>query len=262
MIQGCTTVGECNNLNINTDQSGATYIIYDKNNNIINTGTTPATVSLYKMKAPYIVRLSQEYKETKEFIIKRKFRPAYLGNVLLVPVAFTGVIGLILDPATKINPNSIKTNLEYTPEGLIAKKEKETKEAEEREKEYQEHQRQLYEFVKNLTNEDNINVKYIEHIFNISNPYAFDKNTVYYSTSDYLYVHQWMEEGFIGSFLPEEASLQMPYNSQFYIRNAYNLRGINYRVSNVYIRYIGTQSFTRGNRSTVILPVFDLLYYN
>jgi hypothetical protein len=166
MTQGCTTIGECNNLNINTDNAGANYIIYDKNNNIISTGITPATVSLYKMKPPYIVKLFQEYKETKEFTIKRIFRPAYLGNILLVPVAFTGVIGLILDPATKISPNSIQTNLEYTPEGLVAQKEREVREAEEHEKEYQERQRKLYEFVKELTNEENISIKYIEHMFN------------------------------------------------------------------------------------------------
>jgi hypothetical protein len=101
----------------------------------------------------------------------------------------------------------------------------------------------------------------MEHNFNISNPYSYDKNVIYYSASDYLYVHQWLEIGFIASFLPEEASWQMPYNSQFYIRNTYNITSINYRVSKTYIKYIGTQTFTRGNGSGVILPVFDLLYY-
>jgi hypothetical protein len=260
-FQGCTTLNECNDLYLKTDPSGANYYVYDSDDNIISNGTTPAIVSLHKKNAPYKVTLSQQYRESKEFIIKRNFRPAYLGNILLIPLAFTGIVGLALDPPTRINPNLIETNLEYTPEGLAEKQTDDERKAEALRKEHMERQVELYKFVRDLTDEDDIKVVKIKRMFNISNPYAFDKDTVYYSTDDYMYVWQWIENAFIASFLPKAAGLQMPYNTEFYIRNVSNIKNINFRVSKVYLRYIGTQNFTNGYGVNVILPVFDLLYY-
>ena len=101
----------------------------------------------------------------------------------------------------------------------------------------------------------------IRHQFDFTNPHGFDRNVIYYFPSDFLYVHQWLDIGFIGSFLPIEANLRMPYNIQFYVRNAYNIQGIRHRVGQTYLRYLGADRFTRANGASIILPMFDLLYY-
>jgi hypothetical protein len=118
------------------------------------------------------------------------------------------------------------------------------------------------ENAKLITQNDNIRIVELKHHFDFSNPYAFNTKVLYYCDSDYLYIWQWLERSFVGSFLPQEATYQLPYNTEFFIRRVPDVTRIRQRITNIYMVYIGTQTFTRINGASQVFAVFDILDFD
>jgi hypothetical protein len=249
------------NLHIRTNPINTQVSIYDSDGKLVLNEITPFRLSVnsIKGKSPFRILINNPLYENQELVLKRNFNLWYLGNIPLIPVGMLGFIGLFLDDKFVFSPyGEINFNLVLSEEGIEHQRQQELARQEQERRRIEAEERQQ-QYIRSVIG--NSRVILMEHQFNLSNPHGFNADVVYHITNDYLYIHQWLNSSFIGSFLPEEASWQMPYNTQFFVRNIRDLSNIGWRISNIYMKYMGVQNFTRGNGSTMTLAVFDVLYY-
>jgi hypothetical protein len=170
-----------------------------------------------------------------------------------------GAIGLGIDNKYKFSPyGKLNIKLALSQEGIEHQRQQDLARQEQERQRREAEERRLQNIRKII---GDATVATMQHQFDFSNPYAFNSDVLYHITSDYLYIHQWFGSSFVGSFLPEEASWKMPYNSQFFVRSVPNLANVRGKISSIYMKYIGVEIFTRANGSTTTLAVFDILYH-
>jgi hypothetical protein len=252
----CTSLNSSTNrISIKSNPSMANITIYDKTGNIIGQGTTPDTIYLYG-KTPFRVVIQKPFYEPEEYLVKRTYNFGRMAWILLP--GFGWVYLLVVDDYWKVKPNEINVSLRLNAEGIEEQNRQDLARQEEtRRRAVEEETKRQY--IRSIIGDSRVIT--LQHEFNFSNPYAFDTNVIYHSGGDYLYLHQWLGTSFIAGFLPEAFLLELPYNIQFFIKTVPDLSKIKSRMSNVYLRYVGAQNFTRGNGSTITLAVFDLLYH-
>jgi hypothetical protein len=129
---------------------------------------------------------------------------------------------------------------------------------------------QIAEYIKKYAGDDDFNedsyteiarrlvnnrtVKF-EKMYTASNPYAFDKNTVYYAGT--LVVDQWIDRQIIasiGSFIRDDGNIII-------IQTVPDIKKIGNTIQHGFLRYIGTTKIRMANGTTQERPTFNLLYH-
>ena len=123
LVSGCATIikGQWQDVDINSTPSGATLQIFDRNDELVYEGQTPATVELkrgdgYFRGQRYRVEISGEGGQNRTVQIENSVNGWYIaGNVLL-----GGLIGwVVVDPITggmfNLRPKNIDTQLAAAP---------------------------------------------------------------------------------------------------------------------------------------------------
>ena len=83
------------------------------------------------------------------------------------------------------------------------------------------------------------------------NPFAFDKNKVYYCNSG-ISVFQYVDEL---SFLAE-----VEYGEKLFITTK-QIKNIHDNLKNCFLKYIGTYSYQSAGNALIVVPKFELLYF-
>jgi hypothetical protein len=104
------------------------------------------------------------------------------------------------------------------------------------------------EIARRITNNPNIDFHKIK---SVQNPYAFEKESVYYCHE--LYVIQWMDRAFSAAVYRERGDL-------IYIDEMPNVADIGKIINHAYLVYKGTAETTYANGGKGIIPVFKLIY--
>jgi hypothetical protein len=107
------------------------------------------------------------------------------------------------------------------------------------------------EIARRLTN--NKDVKYTEINYINENPYAFEKDIIYFCDGQSTFgITQWMDKGILATIR----------DTPLFIESVPNIKAINGRaIRNAYMRYKGTTKMIYANGAEKILPVFDILYH-
>ena len=103
------------------------------------------------------------------------------------------------------------------------------------------------------------NKKIVELLTNtFPNPYAFDYDVIYH-IEDYLYLHDWMSQGFTAGTVPKSAAVYYSDNIQLYIYSVPDIKKVNIKMADVYMIYNGVQEFINGYGAVIYLPSFIIV---
>lgn len=281
---------EKTNLTISTNPTNAEVFIYDKNGILRYYGSTPTRINANELvgKSPFRIVISKTHYEKQELILRRNINFGILGLL--------GVEKHIFSPYGDINfvLSLSQEGIEYQRQ-LQLSREREREIAEQRQRELQEREllekqriENLYseavrsrnidrivnyintyknnryfvtdsyrEIAKILSNNQNINFVYIrnDHNADIPNPYNFDRNSIYYCSR--ITLQQWIER----SFLADISNGNSRGSTLIYVQDSYNVNNISRSINNVYLRYIGTETYTAVSGAITTVAKFNIIYY-
>ena len=261
LINGCTTNrniykddssitiedGEDYKLTINTIPSDAKIYLQKESEEPKYIGNSRVTIQNYREPSCKLkVIILKDFYESKEILIeKRSDVNLFFENIVMIP---SGIM-------------TVKLNI--TEEGRIAKEEHERllKAQEEENERIRQMQRDEKEKKIN-TAINNRTVVILDDIY-FDNPYAYQKDVAYHIAGLYpdVFIHQWLEKGFIAGCLPKEVAYEFPRDIRFYVKDIPNIQAIRDRIKNVYMVYTGTETFVTSFGGKITLPSFIILYY-
>jgi hypothetical protein len=113
------------------------------------------------------------------------------------------------------------------------------------------------EIARRLSNNNNIHLIELDsgRGADIANPYNFSKTALYYCKG--FTVQQWIDTNFLADVSLGQGSSG---DTRIYINHVYDVSSIGRNVTNTYLRYVGTQTYTAVSGAVTTVPAFDLLF--